>query len=232
MNPAIELFSLLQIKKNFYAISIAWIATAGLVAQETENTNPNQDALAEKLLAIKTFQASFAQVAITQDGDTEASQSGRILFDRTGKFLWEVTEPFEQFILVSEDTMRVFDPDLEQLTISSFDATSSTTFASLILTSSTEILEEFDIAFENDQYTLSPKKQGYDFVRLNIIFQQDTLSSIEILDHFNTINQFKFSDLETNKPIASDEFLLDIPDGTEVIDQRVDTEEENADYDD
>ena len=104
--------------------------------------------------------------------------------------------------------MRVYDPDLEQLTISAFDAESHTSFASLILTSSTTILEEFDIQFEDDQYTLLPLNQGQDFVRLKIIFENDTLSTIEILDHFNTVNQFKFTDVATNMPLASEELSL------------------------
>ena len=231
MNLGTVVFSLLRVKKIVLRLAIAWVATLGLVAHGDEDTNQFQDALAEKLLAIETFQAAFTQVSITQNGVTEVSQSGRILFDRDGKFLWEVIDPYEQHILVTGDTMQVFDPDLEQLTISAFDAASSATFASLILTSSTEVLEDYEIEFEDNQYTLSPKEKGQNFVRLNIIFEHDTLSSIEILDHFNTINQFKFTKVSTNLPLASEKFTLEVPEGTEIVDQRPSTLDETTEND-
>lgn len=231
MNRATAVFSFLLAKKLIYGVAIALVASTGLVAQDPEDTNQFQSALAEELLAIKTFRAEFTQVAIAQNGVSEISQSGRLLFDRSGKFLWEVTEPFEQHILVSQDTMRVYDPDLEQLTISTFDASSTATFASLILTSSTDFLDEFDVEFEDSQYTLLPKGRGHDFVRLLIVFEQDTLSSIEILDHFNTINQFRFNKVETNTPLKDEEFELEVPEGTEIVDQRTNTLNESANQD-
>ena len=231
MNREIVVCSLTRLNQLACWIALVLFTPLGWVAQQDEDDTSFKEALAKKLIAIETFEASFSQVAIAQSGETEVSQSGRLLFDRSGKFLWEVEKPFEQYILVTEDTMRVYDPDLEQLTISAFDAEMNASFASLILTSSTEILEDFDIEFEDDQYTLLPLKQGQNFVRLNIIFENDTLSSIEILDHFDTVNQFKFSDVATNMPLASDEFEFEVPDNTEVIDQRTNSRDNAADHD-
>lgn len=225
------MFSSTRLKKFACSIALALFAPLSWVAQTEDDANPFQAALTKKLLAIETFQAKFSQLAITQSGETEVSQSGRILFDRSGKFLWAVSQPFEQYVLVTDDTMRVYDPDLEQLTISAFESESQASFASLILTASTEILDDFYIEFEDNQYTLLPKNQGQDFVRLKIIFDDDTLSVIEILDHFNTVNQFKFTNVETNTPIDSEEFELDIPEDTEIVDQRPKSTDENADQD-
>ena len=225
------MFSSTRLKKFACSIALALFAPLSWVAQTADDANQHHAALAKKLLAIETFQAKFSQLAITQRGETEVSQSGRILFDRSGKFLWAVSQPFEQYILVTDDTMRVYDPDLEQLTISAFESKSQTSFASLILTSSTEILDDFDIEFEGNQYTLLPKNQGQDFVRLKVIFHDDTLGVIEILDHFNTVNQFKFTNVETNTPIDSEEFELDIPEDTEIVDQRPKSTDENAEQD-
>lgn len=212
-------------------ITFILLASWGWFAQSDELSNRYREALAKQLLTIDTFQASFSQVAIGQGGATEISQSGRVLFDRSGKFLWEVSEPFEQFILVTDDTRRVYDPDLEQLTISTFDIESQTSFANLILTSSTEILEKFEIEFEDNQYTLLPLEQGQDFVRLKINFEDEVLKTIEILDHFNTVNQFKFTDVKTNEPIGSDEFELEVSEDTEVIDQRTNTLDQPDNHD-
>ncbi|MCY3540856.1 MAG: outer-membrane lipoprotein carrier protein LolA [Gammaproteobacteria bacterium] len=226
------MFSSTWLKKFACSTAFVLFAPLGWIAQQENEVNQFQAELAKKLLAIETFQAKFSQIALTKDGETELSQSGRLLFDRSGKFLWEVTQPFEQYILVNEDTMRVFDPDLEQLTISAFESESQASFAGLILTSSTEILDDFDIEFEDNQYTLLPNKQGQDFARLKIIFENDTLDVIEILDHFDTVNRFKFTSVETNKPIASEQFELDIPEDTEIVDQRPKPHDEDIDQDD
>lgn len=231
MNRETAVFSLTQLNKICCWIALVLFAPLGWVAHEEELSNRYREALARQLLKIETFQASFSQVAIEQSGATEVSQSGRVVFDRRGKFLWQVETPFEQYVLVNEDTMRVYDPDLEQLTISTFDSDSQASFASLILTSSTEFLEKFEIEFEENQYTLLPIEQGQDFVRLKIIFEKDTLSTIEILDHFNTVNQFKFKDVSTNEPIAAAEFKLEVPEETEVIDQRAKSLESTTDHD-
>ena len=225
------MFSLTRLKKFSCSIALVLFTPLSWVAQQEDDANQFQAALAKKLLAIDTFQAEFSQLAIAQTGETEVSQSGRILFDRSGKFLWAVSQPFEQYVLVTDDTMRVYDPDLEQLTISEFESESQASFASLILTSSTEILNDFDIRYVDDQFTLLPKGQGQDFVRLKIIFEDDTLGVIEILDHFNTVNQFKFKNVETNTPIDSEEFELDIPEDTEIVDQRPKSTDENVDQD-
>ena len=231
MNRATAVFSLTRLKKFACSIALVLFVPLGCIAQQEDDANQFQAALEKKLLAIETFQANFSQVALTQDDEIEVNQSGRILFDRSGKFLWEVSKPFEQYILVTDDTMRVYDPDLEQLTISAFESESQASFASLILTSSTEILNDFDIEFERNQYTLLPKNQGQDFVRLKIIFNDDTLSAIEILDHFNTVNQFKFTNVDTNTPIDSEKFELEIPQDTEIVDQRPKSTVDDAEQD-
>ncbi len=214
------MYSLTPLNRQVCWITLVLLASWGSIAQSDELSNRYREALAKQLLNIETFQASFSQIAIAQSGATEISQSGRVVFDRSGKFLWEVSEPFEQYILVTEDTRRVYDPDLEQLTISTFDIESQTSFANLILTSTIEILEKFEIEFEDDQYTLLPLEQGQDFVRLKIIFEAEKLKTIEILDHLNTVNQFKFTDVKINIPLDNDEFELEVSEGTEVIDQR------------
>lgn len=220
MKREIAVFSLTRLSKFVGGVAIALFALSVWHAHPEDESSSLRDALAKKLLAIDTFEASFSQLAIAQTGATEVSQSGRILFDRSGKLLWEVVKPFEQYISVIDDTMRVYDPDLEQLTISAFDSHSQASFASLILTSSTEVLEDFKVEFEDNEYTLTPRAQGQDFARLTITFENESLSKVEILDHFSTINQFRFNDVSTNEPIASDEFELEIPEDTEVIDQR------------
>lgn len=220
MNRGIVVYSLTPLNRQVCWITLVLLASWGSIAQSDELSNRYREALAKQLLNIETFQASFSQIAIAQSGATEISQSGRVVFDRSGKFLWEVSEPFEQYILVTEDTRRVYDPDLEQLTISTFDIESQTSFANLILTSTIEILEKFEIEFEDDQYTLLPLEQGQDFVRLKIIFEAEKLKTIEILDHLNTVNQFKFTDVKINIPLDNDEFELEVSEGTEVIDQR------------
>ncbi|MXW07393.1 MAG: hypothetical protein F4X56_07850 [Gammaproteobacteria bacterium] len=231
MNRATAVFSLTRLKQCAFSFALVLFAPLGWIAQQEDDVNSFHAELAKKLLAIETFQAEFVQIALTERGETELSQSGRILFDRSGKFLWEVTQPFEQYILVTEDSMRVYDPDLEQLTISTFETDSQASFASLILTSSTEILDDFDIQFADNEYTLLPIKQGQDFARLKIVFENDTLGVIEILDHFDTVNQFKFTSVETNKPIASEEFELDVPEDTEIVDQRPKPHYEDTDQD-
>lgn len=124
--------------------------------------------------------------------------------------------------------MRVYDPDLDQVTISTFDASNNATFASLILTTSTAVLDDFDIELNDQQYTLLPKRRGHDFVRLNIIFERNELSRIEILDHFNTLNQFKFSKVSTNQSLPEKAFELKVPEDTEIIDQRADSHNQST----
>ena len=73
MNRETAEFSLTRLNQLGCWIALALFTPLGWVAQQDEDATNFKDALAKKLLAIETFEASFSQVAIAQNGETEVN---------------------------------------------------------------------------------------------------------------------------------------------------------------
>src|SRR5208337_1116506 len=75
------------------------------------------DELAQLLNNIHTMQATFEQSLINQRGARIGTKTtGKMMLERPGKFRWAITEPNNQLIIINNDKMLSYDPDLEQLT--------------------------------------------------------------------------------------------------------------------
>ncbi len=195
------------------AVSIG-LAVGSLSLGAQDNS---RDELFDKLSAIESLQADFVQQAVSEEGVKEESQEGRIAFQRPGKFLWVKLKPFEQHVLIEGDTMSVYDPDLEQLTHSTMDTTNELSLANVLISPNKELLERFEIAQSDSEFNLVPLDVNAPFKKLTILFHDDQVSKVDVEDHFNIVNEFKFSNIRINHEIESDVFEIKVPPGTEVI---------------
>lgn len=177
----------------------------------------SSDELFDKLSAIESLQADFVQQSVDELGRQEESQEGHIAFQRPGKFLWVKSKPFEQHVLIEGDTMSVFDPDLEQLTHSKMDANNELSLANVLIAPNKDLLERFEIAHTDSEFNLVPLDVNAPFKKLTILFDDDKVSKVDVEDHFNIVNEFKFSNIRINHEIDTDVFEIKVPPGTEVI---------------
>src|SRR5690606_21419429 len=69
----------------------------------------------------RSLQGDFEQVTRDQDGQIEEENTGTFAIKRPGLLRWHIEEPFEQLLVSDGENLWVYDPDLEQVTISTVD---------------------------------------------------------------------------------------------------------------
>jgi len=91
----------------------------------------------EKLKAFvaqtQSARAVFSQQVMDKDGKTVQSGSGRVAFQRPGKFRWEYLKPYEQLIVGDGEKLWVFDKDLSQVTVKKLEGALGSSPAASIL---------------------------------------------------------------------------------------------------
>lgn len=177
----------------------------------------SHEQLFEKLNAVQSLQADFFQHIRSENEDQEANQEGRIAFQRPGKFLWVVSKPFEQEVLIEGDRMSVYDADLEQLTHSKIDDSNELSLANLLISPNKEILDQFEISHKDTKFSLVPQDPNVPFKELVIQFDDEKVSDVSVKDHFNTVSEFKFANIRINQDIDSKIFTIEVPPDTEVV---------------
>ena len=180
------------------------------------------DILTRKLEKIHTISARFQQEAVGSDGRAR-NESGFMQMKRPGHFRWNTETPFEQEIVAIKDKVRVVDRDLFQVIIQHQDQRMGNTPAQLLSGNPGEFLGDYRVFRFNDEkqdkFTLIPKGNSDLFDKLDIIFRNNNLDSIELRDSLGGRRRVSFSQVKVNGSISDSDFKVDIPTGYDVIDQ-------------
>lgn len=187
------------------------LGAANISANEELHTE-----LLKRLGVIDTFQADFRQKTITRDGVEEATQVGHVAFLRPEKFLWVVSEPYEEQVVIVGNEMQVYDPDLQQLTHTMVDP-SELSLANILIDPSSKVLEGFEIHRKGKKYTLSQVNGDSQLAILSLQFNNENIERVELVDHFGTKIEFRFFNIRLNEELGNDVFQLEIPPDTEII---------------
>ncbi len=96
----------------------------------------------ERYLEMQSFQGNFLQTTIVESEDRRASASGIIAYQRPGKMRWEYQEPDPQLLVTDGDTLWLYDPLLENVTIQELAAVTDGTALAFLLGAG-ELTEDF-----------------------------------------------------------------------------------------
>ncbi|MCY3883515.1 MAG: outer-membrane lipoprotein carrier protein LolA [Gammaproteobacteria bacterium] len=172
--------------------------------------------LLNKLNTIESIQADFHQTTTTRDGNEEEAQTGRIAFLRPERFLWVVEKPYKEQVSIVGADMKVYDPDLQQLTHSKVD-TDELSLANLLVDPESKALDNFEITRSGSKYVLTQKGDGALIAQLSLIFKDEAIERIELVDYSGTQIEFRFFNVRINEEVENDVFQLNVPPDTEVI---------------
>lgn len=182
-----------------------------------------QDAalLKGKLTSLKQVNANFSQVVTNSEGEILNESHGTLTILRPGKFRWEVLEPEEELITSDGETMWLYSPFIEQVTLMKLsDAVAGTPFV-LLSGASDEQWQKYQVKKEGNRFTIksiNEKEQHQSF-----IFEFDKKGSIHsfiVNEEQGQHSEFKLIDKPQIKNISADYFAFKIPDGVEIDDQR------------
>jgi outer membrane lipoprotein carrier protein len=178
-------------------------------------------ALSARLDNLETFAARFTQAIVGNRGQILEESSGYVLLDRPN-FKWVVDDPYPQVIITEGDSLKVYDPDLEQLTIRPLAEAVTDTPISLLTRSEVDLEQHFTVirlpAEEEgiDSYVVSPIGEDSLFAEIRLTFSPEGLAALGIVDHLGQYTEIRFQ-VDGKRVIQSADFELEVPPGTDVI---------------
>ncbi len=201
------------------AISVA----AGCCLAVSAWASPDADALAARLEALDGFAATFRQVVAGARGQILEESSGYVLLKRPG-FKWVVDDPYPQIIVTRGDVLKVYDPDLEQLTIRPLNDALSDTPVSLLTGSQLALDETFHVQALSEgsgdeamtTFVIVPVGEDSLFAEIRMTFSDSALRSLGIADHLGQYTEIRFRS-DPGRVIQSADFELEVPPETDVI---------------
>lgn len=212
--------------KGFRPLAVILASTlllfqATLLSAEERIEDPAKE-LAGLLEGYKTFEASFIQIVVNENGNEVQETRGALKAKRPGLFYWETRSPHSQFISSNGSEVEVYDPDLEQVTVHSLDERVTTTPA-LLLSGEVDNLDDSyrvsgrKLGDSTREFTLEPRDQDSLFVSLRLTFSDGELQEMRMRDSLAQLSVLSFNDIKVNGNIEESAFTLEYPDSVDVI---------------
>ena len=202
-------------------MSLLLVFTAGFSHAEEASTGAAEQ-LSSILRSYETYQADFIQIVVGENGGRVQETRGFLKAKRPGLFYWETAAPLSQFIVSDGETVEVYDPDLEQVTIHKLDDRVQSTPA-LLLSGEVDNLDETyevsqrRIGESTQEFTLIPKGADSLFVSLRLSFFDGELQEMRMEDSLAQISILSFDSIKLNKDVDQKAFTLEYPEEVDVI---------------
>jgi outer membrane lipoprotein carrier protein len=139
-------------------------------------------------------------------------------------FKWVVEDPYPQTIVTEGDRLKLYDPDLAQVTIRPLDEALQDTPVSLLTRDDVIIGEEFEIVriagADGESYLIDPRSPDTLYRQIQLHFGPTgtgTLTGLDILDHLGQRTEIRFRPDAGVTSIPAGEFVLEVPPDTDVI---------------
>ena len=196
--------------------ALAWAATPAAADDAARLT-----ALLDELTS---FRARFEQTVQDRFGETLQVVTGTLHWQRPHRLRWEVDEPYPQLVLADGDSLWVFDPDLEQVSVQPLAAAIEGTPASFLAGAAETLDRQFDVAAEagegaaDERFVLTPRDEAAVLRNLTLAFAPDgVLTSLDMADHLGAFTRTTFTDAAKNPALTDSLFVFEMPEGVDVI---------------
>ena len=188
------------------------------VSSAADALTPAQ-ALTQRMVALDGMRAAIVQKIYANGVVLEESQGSVAL--AKPNLRWQVDTPFPQVILVKQDELQIYDEDLAQLTIRDLSAAVSETPADVLMQPERLLSGDYTVTLDRvearEVYRLFSDASSALFQRLDIVFAEDTLESLTILDWQSQQTQILFVDVEILSELPGSLFELSLPQDTDVV---------------
>jgi chaperone LolA len=77
--------------------------------------------LDDEFFDFETFTASFTQSIVSENHDSLSKTSGELFISKPNSILWHVKLPTERIVLIENNIISIYDPDLNQVLKSDID---------------------------------------------------------------------------------------------------------------
>ena len=181
---------------------------------------------------IKDFQAEFHQVTHYEGFETEIDSKGRVYFKKPGRLRWEYLSPNQNQVIVKNNKMWIFTPELKQVITTPFSEFSDSNIPFHLLSDFGHMNRDFEITWTAPQgeksptgengplkLTLKPVEPGTGLkkIELEVDPNQYFIRHIVLYEINGNLSSFTFSRIKTNVGLKEKLFTFTVPKGVEVI---------------
>lgn len=210
-----QLFVFIGVSVGFASLFLSPLASADEAALAS---------FIKKLEQMDSMQANFVQTTRDKRNNVLQELKGTLLVAKPGKMRWQTEAPYAQLVVSDNQSVWMYDEDLEQVTIRDMEQRVQETPALLLSGNNKEISENFAVSFTENgsfsRYSLKPKDASQLFERIEFQYFEKTIESMRIYDATGQITEIVFSDIENNPQTTPAQFIFKAPKGTDVIDAR------------
>lgn len=172
-----------------------------------------------------SLKADFVQYLLDASGSRLQETTGSMLLSQPNQFFWQTEDPFAQTIVSNGESVWIYDPDLEQVTLQLLDTRTTATPALLLSGDNQAIGKQFHVRMNDNndglqQFELRPKDPDSLYTYIRLYFIHDDLQQMQLVDSLEQKTAMHFSNLVSNPTIDAGTFDFRIPEGTDVIDMR------------
>lgn len=185
------------------------------------------DAARERLIvrleSTATISAQFEQETYTEGELRGEQSSGLMQIARPLRFVWQVTEPYEQSVISDGETLWVYDPDLAQATYQPVADQVQRSPAMILAQPRSTLSDAYDVTEAGNEeltsYQLYPTDENAVFSELTLVFVGDAISQLRLTDNLGQDTRIRFSEVRTGVSFPAATFNFDPPAGTDVFEQ-------------
>lgn len=207
---------------NLLRSSIAALCLSLLpLAASADDQSQAAARLNELLSRAQTMTGGFSQMTLSANGANLQETTGSLALKRPGMFRWHTDPPLEQLLVSDGQTIWLYDPDLEQVTIQQLDQRLSHTPALLLSGDVSRLQESFDIQYTGGgnvlDFTLTPKDADSMFDSLRVSFSDGVINDMQMSDPVGQRTNILFRNVQLNAPLDDEQFTFEVPEGVDVI---------------
>lgn len=178
------------------------------------------DKLSQQFNQYQTLSGDFVQTLVDEKGETLQSSSGEFVIQQPGYFRWDTKAPFPQLLVSNLESIWLYDPDLEQVTVRPYTTRADQAPSLLLSGDSEQIAKYYEVqenAEQQNQFTLSPKDKESPFVAIELTFDQSLLAKMVLKDSLQQVTTFEFSEVRQDQSFPLEQFVFVPPEGTDVL---------------
>lgn len=172
--------------------------------------------LAAKLETYQALSGNYTQVMTAKDGAVIQSITGTFKLKRPGLYFWQSEDPYPQTIVSNGEEIWLYDPDLEQVTITPAKQLGFNP-SSFLAGDIRKELSAYQVLADGEHFTLMPVADNAPFDALNLAFSGDLLSEASYTDKLGQTTKLSFSAVTKNPPLNQDIFEFEVPPGTDIV---------------
>jgi len=180
------------------------------------------------LTTLESIQGEFVQHATNRATHTTQEAIGSVWIERPARVRWHYTRPASQDVLIDGERMWVYSKELEQVVIRRLapGELARTPLAFLAGLASLDDLYRAETLPAGDhpdelRLLLTPKEKAARFQSVSLRLKRDdlTLLGMEVVDTVGNLTAIAFHGLKVNQPVDPAHFALNLPPGTQRIEQ-------------